>query len=82
MIGKNNIFNIRKGPRAWKGETGANKGFVEFESREYGIRAWIVLMRTYRQKHRCATVRATFAWAAPWRRWRRERCSRRMRFTK
>ena len=58
MIAKNNIFNIRKGPRAWKGETGANKGFVEFESREYGIRAWIVLMRTYRQKHRCATVRS------------------------
>ena len=58
MIAKNNIFNIRKGPKAWKGETGARNGFVEFETREYGIRAWIVLMRTYRQKHRCATVRA------------------------
>ena len=32
MIAKNNIFNIRKGPKAWKGETGATKGFVEFEN--------------------------------------------------
>ena len=34
MIAKNNIFNIRKGsgPK-WQGETGANKGFVEFETR-------------------------------------------------
>ena len=65
MIAKNNIFNIRKGPRAWKGETGARNGFVEFETREYGIRAWIVLMRTYRQKHRCATVRAIITRFAP-----------------
>ena len=43
MIAKNNIFNIRKGLGAkWQGETGARKGFVEFETREYGIRAWIV----------------------------------------
>ena len=44
MIAKNNIFNIRKGLGAkWQGETGARKGFVEFETREYGIRAWIVV---------------------------------------
>ena len=65
MISRNNIFNIRKGPKAWKSETGANKGFVEFETREYGIRAWIVLMRTYRLKHRCATVRAIITRYAP-----------------
>ena len=65
MIAKNNIFNIRKGPKAWKGETGARNGFVEFESREYGIRAWIVLMRTYRQKQRCATVRTIITRFAP-----------------
>ena len=66
MIAKNNIFNIRKGagPK-WQGETGANKGFVEFETREYGIRAWIVLMRTYRLKYRCATVRAIVTRYAP-----------------
>lgn len=55
MIAKNNIFNIRKGLGAkWQGETGARKGFVEFETREYGIRAWIVLMHNYRVKHKCA----------------------------
>ena len=66
MIAKNNIFNIRKGLGAkWQGETGARKGFVEFETREYGIRAWIVLMRTYRLKYRCATVRAIITRYAP-----------------
>ena len=66
MIAKNNIFNIRKGsgPK-WQGETGANKGFVEFETREYGIRAWIVLMHNYRVKHKCATVRAIITRYAP-----------------
>ena len=66
MIAKNNIFNIRKGlgPK-WKGETGVCKGFVEFETREHGIRAWIVLMRTYRVKYRCATVRAIVTRFAP-----------------
>ena len=40
MIAKNNIFNIRKGSGTkWKGETGATKGFAEFETREHGIRA-------------------------------------------
>ena len=65
MIAKNNIFNIRKGPKAWKGETGATKGFVEFETREHGIRAWIVLMHNYRVKHRCATIRAIVTRFAP-----------------
>ena len=45
--------------------TGATKGFVEFETREHGIRAWIVLMHNYRVKHRCATVRAIISRYAP-----------------
>ena len=66
MIAKNNIFNIRKASKTkWKGETGVQKGFVEFETREHGIRAWIVLMRTYRLKHRCATVRDIITRYAP-----------------
>ena len=64
MIAKNNIFNIRTGAK-WKGMTGAKNGFVEFETREYGIRAWIVLMHNYRVKHRCATVRAIITRFAP-----------------
>ena len=63
-IAKNNIFNIRTGAK-WKGMTGATKGFVEFETREHGIRAWIVLMHNYRVKHRCATVRAIITRYAP-----------------
>ena len=65
MIAKNNIFNIRKGPNKWTGETGARKDFVEFETREHGIRAWIVLMHNYRVKHKCATVRAIITRYAP-----------------
>ena len=65
MIAKNNIFNIRKGPKAWKGETGTRNGFVEFETREHGIRAWIVLMHNYRVKHRCGTIRAIITRYAP-----------------
>ena len=38
---------------------------MEFETREHGIRAWIVLMRTYRLKYRCATVRAIVTRYAP-----------------
>jgi hypothetical protein len=38
---------------------------VEFETREHGIRAWIVLMRTYRVKYRCATVRSIVTRFAP-----------------
>ena len=64
MIAKNNIFNIRTGAK-WKGMTGAKNGFVEFETREHGIRAWIVLMHNYRVKHRCATVRAIITRFAP-----------------
>ena len=49
MIAKNNIFNIRAGQN-WQGKTGVRKGFVEFQSREYAIRAWLILMRTYRRR--------------------------------
>jgi hypothetical protein len=65
MIAKNNIFNIRAGRAQWLGMTGTCKGFVEFETREHGIRAWIVLMHNYRVKHKCATVRAIITRYAP-----------------
>ena len=49
MIAKNNIFNIRHAAQTkWTGQIGQNKGFVEFDTREHAIRAWLVLMRTYR----------------------------------
>ena len=52
MIAKNNIFNIRAGRAQWLGMTGTCKGFVEFETREHGIRAWLVLMRNYLRRNR------------------------------
>ena len=57
MIAKNNIFNIRAGGAKWIGMTGTRKGFVEFDNREHAIRAWLVLMRTYRRRYGCKTIR-------------------------
>ena len=63
MIAKNNIFNIRAGQN-WQGKTGARKGFVEFQSKEYAIRAWLLLMRTYRRRG-CKTIRQIVTTYAP-----------------
>ena len=57
MIARNNIFNIRANGAKWVGQTGANKGFAEFDTQEHAIRAWLVLMRTYRRKHGLTTIR-------------------------
>lgn len=64
MIAKNNIFNIRQGAK-WQGMTGAKKGFVEFENREYALRAWLILMRTYRRRYGCRTVEQIVTRYAP-----------------
>ena len=65
MIAKNNIFNIRAGGAKWIGMTGTRKGFVEFDNREHAIRAWLVLMRTYRRRYGCKTIRTIVARFAP-----------------
>ena len=64
MIGRNNIFNIRQGTK-WQGMTGTKKGFVEFETQEYAIRAWLILMRTYRRRYGCRTVEQIVTRYAP-----------------
>ena len=64
MIAKNNIFNIRQGAK-WQGMTGTKKGFVEFETQEMAIRAWLILMRTYRRKYGCKTIRQIITRFAP-----------------
>ena len=64
MIAKNNIFNIRQGAK-WKGMTGTKKGFVEFESRKMAMRAWLMLMRTYRRRYGCTTIRQIVSRYAP-----------------
>ena len=64
MIAKNNIFNIRQGAK-WQGMTGTKKGFVEFETRAYALRAWLILMRTYRRRYNCRTVQQIVTRYAP-----------------
>ena len=64
MIAKNNIFNIRAGAQ-WVGMTGVRRGFVEFENREYAIRVWLILMRTYRRRYHCRTIRQIVTRFAP-----------------
>ena len=65
MIAKNNIFNIRANGAKWVGQTGANKGFAEFDTQEHAIRAWLVLMRTYRKKYGLTTIRGIINRFAP-----------------
>ena len=65
MIAKNNIFNIRAGKAQWLGMTGTRRGFVEFDTQEHGIRAWLVLMRNYRRQYGCRTIRQIVTRFAP-----------------
>ena len=65
MIAKNNIFNIRAGRAQWLGMTGSHRGFVEFDTQEHGIRAWLILMRNYRRRYGCRTIRQIVTRFAP-----------------
>lgn len=52
MIGKNNPLNVRYNPlNKWKGQIGSTKGFCDFESLEFGVRAAAYLiLRSYKRK--------------------------------
>ena len=65
MIATNNIFNIRVGKQPWHGQTGTKKGFAEFDTREHAIRAWLVLMRTYRHRYQRYLIRDIVTRFAP-----------------
>lgn len=58
-IRQNNPCNIRITcpPSRWKGLVSSPNGFCAFKSMPYGIRAFLVLMRTYVTKHNVKTVR-------------------------
>ena len=67
-IRNNNPLNIRRGKDQWKGlraqQTDAS--FCQFESLEYGWRAFYLLTRTYYHKYRLFTIRAIISkWAPP-----------------
>ena len=52
MIGNNNPFNIRYSVgNKWIGQNGCTRGFADFSSLDYGIRAaCILIMVSYRKK--------------------------------
>lgn len=57
-IRNNNPLNIRKSPNAWVGKVGGlDKDFETFDTMEHGIRAAMVIVRTYIRKHNCTTVK-------------------------
>ena len=44
----NNPLNIRYSPlNNWIGQTGSEKGFCKFENLDYGLRAGIIVLRSY-----------------------------------
>lgn len=63
----NNPLNIRKGSQ-WKGlvRTPEEKHFCVFSSMLYGIRAALVLLRTYKYRYHCVTISQIISrWAPP-----------------
>ena len=67
-IRHNNPLNIRHSSSKWKGmaRDQTDPSFVRFTSMAYGYRAAFVLLRTYRQKYGCNTIRKIISrWAPP-----------------
>ena len=65
MIAKHNFFNIRAAQDVWQGQVGQRRGFVEFQNEKMAVRAWLRLMRTYREKHQCDTIASIVTRFAP-----------------
>ena len=65
MIGKNNPLNIRTSAAfKWLGQTGATKGFADFESIDMCRRAGAyLLMRSYRRAHAKSVGGVICRWA-------------------
>lgn len=69
----NNPLNIRKVPGVrWRGSLASDPSpqgegsFVRFESLEWGIRAAMKILRTYRDKHAATSIREIVSrWAPP-----------------
>lgn len=51
-IRNNNPFNIKKSNNTWIGQVGFDSGnFLKFANMEFGIRAGIIILRTYIKKY-------------------------------
>lgn len=63
-----NPLNIRWSNTVnWLGQTGHdNKGFCQFVTMQYGLRAAFALLRTYNRRYGCKTIRQIVSrWAPP-----------------
>ena len=66
MIARNNPFNIRYvKANNWKGLTGQTKGFCNFETMDFGLRAGFILIRNYVYKKDLWTVENVLERFAP-----------------
>lgn len=67
MIGKNNVLNIRASKSfSWAGQTGATRGFCDFEGIEMCRRAGLyLLMRSYRRAGVITLAEVIKRWAPP-----------------
>ena len=67
MIGKNNVLNIRASKSfSWFGQTGATRGFCDFEGIEMCRRAGLyLLMRSYRRAGVVKLEEVIKRWAPP-----------------
>lgn len=67
MIGKNNVLNIRASKSfSWAGQTGATRGFCDFEGIEMCRRAGLyLLMRSYRRAGVVKLDEVIKRWAPP-----------------
>ncbi len=66
-IRNKNPSNIRISNQAWKGKITDNTDgvFEQFTSMEYGIRALMIILRTYMTKYKCNTIEKIIKRFAP-----------------
>ena len=65
FVGANNPFNIRDYNQNWQGQTGATRGFVDFEDVASSVRAADRLLSNYPELGGVATLRETVSRYAP-----------------
>lgn len=66
MIGKNNVVNIRCSSAYWRGQSGEKRGFCEFQSVPWCLRAAMrLLLRKYPKAGARTVAQCITRWAPP-----------------
>jgi len=62
-----NPFNVRfAAGNQWEGQIGGLNGFVKFRDIKYGVRAGLIILRTYYYRHKLRTIKSIISrWAPP-----------------